>query len=139
MIENRRRTPQITFKRGMIENLHLTGTRITTLPPDLYVGGSLNLANTQINELPLNLHVGGNLNLRYTHITELPPDLRVDGNLNLHYTHITADEAQRILNMPNLSKQARITGLQSAGFPRLADEAQRLPEINARLGTPPRP
>ena len=141
-------------------NLRLNGTRITALPPDLHVdgnieahythitelppglhvGGDLHLTGTHITELPPGLHVVGNLHLTNTHIKELPPDLHVGGNLELSSTSITADAARRILNMPKLSRQAKVTGLESAyRFPALAEQARRLPETNAGPGTPPRP
>ncbi len=128
-------------------NLNLSHTHITTLPPDLHVGGDLNLWGTSISSdtaqriltLPPDLHVGGNLNLSHTRITTLPPDLHVGGDLNLWGTSISSDTAQRILTMPNLSKQAKIRGLETALFPALADQARRLPETNTGRDTPPRP
>ena len=131
-------TQRITFKRGMIDKLNLNTTRITKLPPNLYVGGNLDLSiiglwGSNITELPPDLHVGGNLYLVNTAITELPPDLHVGGSLNLVRTNFTAETASRILDMPNLSREAKITGLESAGFPALAAEARR----NARLDDGP--
>jgi len=80
------------------------------------------------------------VNLRNTDITELPPDLHVGGNLHLNNTDITDVAARRILTMPNLSREAKITGLNSIGrFPALAEQARRLPNTNAGPGTPPRP
>jgi uncharacterized protein (TIGR02996 family) len=130
---------RIIFRRGMIDFLSLAFTRITELPADLHVGGNLYLIDTPITELPSHLHVGGNLDLVHTPITELPSDLHVGGNLDLTDTYITIDTARPILTMPNLSKQAKITGLETAGSPHLAAQARRLPETNTGLGTPPRP
>ena len=145
---------RITFHRGMICNLDLWGTPITSLPPGLYVGRDLDLRDTSITALPPGLHVGRDLDLAFTRITALPPDLHVGGNLrlwgtritalppglyvggnlNLTDTGITADAARHILDrrvMPNLSARARITALQTAGFPALADEARRQAEANS--------
>ena len=111
---------RIIFRRGMIDYLSLAFTRIAKLPPGLFVGGTLTLSSARI--------------------TELPPDLYVGGNLYLIDTPITSDAARRILTMPNLSREAKLTGLESTGrFPALAEQAHRLPETNAGPGTPPWP
>jgi uncharacterized protein (TIGR02996 family) len=119
--------------------LSLTGTPITELPSGLHVGGTLDLTDTEIDALPLGLHVGGTLDLQGIPIAQLPRDLHVGRYLNLSDTDITAEAAQRILTMPNLSREAKITGLETAGFDALAAQARRLPETNTGPGTPPRP
>ena len=63
--------------------------KITNLPDNLVVGGSLNLIATKIVELPDNLVVGRNLDLRHTTITKLPQNLVVGGSLSLNATKIT--------------------------------------------------
>ena len=62
------------------------------------------------------------------------------GMIRDHYlsnTRITQDAARRILTMPNLSPEAKFTRLTSAGFPALADQAQRDAEGNGRQGREP--
>ncbi len=120
-------------------SLYLDNTPISALPTGLHVGGNLSLSHTRITTLPPDLHVGGDLDLDHTRITTLPPDLHVGGDLDLWGTSISSDTAQRILTMPNLSKQAKIRGLETALFPALADQARRLPETNTGRDTPPRP
>ena len=120
-------------------NIDLSSTLIAALPPDIHVGGSLNLADTNLTSLPPGLNVGGNLNLSWTRITVLPPDLHVGGELNLSGTSIVAEAARRILDMPNLSAHAKMTGLESAGFPMLADEVIRQSVANSGPDISPRP
>jgi len=71
-------------------NLILYGTKITSLPDNLTVGGSLNLRETKITSLPDNLTVGGWLDLYGTQITSLPDNLTVGGWLDLRETKITS-------------------------------------------------
>lgn len=119
-------------------NLNLFYTRIITLPHDLHVGGSLYLRDTPLTALPPGLHIGGDLDLTDTRITELPPDLHVGGILYLRATHLNSDAARHILTMPNLSAEAKIIGMQTAGFPALAAEASRQAAAKDGPGTPPR-
>ena len=71
-------------------DLHLSYTKITSLPAGLKVGGYLNLAYTKITSLPAGLKVGGYLNLGGTPLTSLPAGLKVDGDLDLDRTKITS-------------------------------------------------
>ena len=71
-------------KRLMKENdgnLNLIGTRITSLPDGLTVGGSLYLSGTQITSLPDGLTVGGSLYLIGTQITSLPDNLKIGNKI----------------------------------------------------------
>ncbi len=77
-------------KNKFIKSLDLQGTKITSLPNNLTVGGWLDLGGTQITSLPDNLIVGGGLNLRGTRITSLPDNLTVGGGLDLQGTKITS-------------------------------------------------
>jgi hypothetical protein len=101
--------------------------------------GSLNLSRSPVSALPPDLLVGGDLNLSDTRIAALPPDLHVGGNLDLSGNRISAEAVRRILTMPNLSREARITGLDTAGYPSLAIQARRQPDGQAGPGTPPTP
>jgi len=49
-------------------DLDLSNTKITSLPDNLKVGGSLYLSDIPITSLPDNLKVGGNLDLRNTKV-----------------------------------------------------------------------
>jgi hypothetical protein len=70
-------------------DLYLTNSKITKLPNDLYVGGSLRLYGCkQITELPDKLYVRGNLNLSYSNITKLPNDLYVGLDFDLDDSNI---------------------------------------------------
>ena len=77
-------------------SLDLSGTKITALPDNLTVGGWLDLSNTKITALPDNLTVGGSLDLRGTKITALPDNLTVGGNLDLIGTGITNHTVKRL-------------------------------------------
>ena len=65
-------------------------TKITVLPSNLTVNGSLDLSYTQITALPSDLTVGKSLHLDHTQITALPDDLIVNGSLDLSFSQITA-------------------------------------------------
>ena len=68
-------------------DLDLSSSKITSLPDNLQVGGSLYLAySNQITSLPDNLQVGEYLNLFNTPITSLPDNLKVGGSLDLRGT-----------------------------------------------------
>jgi len=71
-------------------SLYLSDTQIKALPDNLSVGGSLDLRGTQIKALPDNLSVGGSLYLRDTQIKALPDNLSVGGSLDLSDTQIKA-------------------------------------------------
>jgi hypothetical protein len=71
-------------------DLDLENTKITSLPEDLTVGGSLYLRNTKITSLPKNLVVNGFLGLMNTPITSLPENLVVNDSLDLMNTPITS-------------------------------------------------
>jgi len=123
--------------------LRLTYTNIRTLPDNLHCG-SIDLSHTHISlptglrvvrdlylehiptaRLPKRLSVGGSLYLSHTPIRTLPDDLHVGRHLHLSGTQITARAARRILDMPGLSRQAKISGLRTAGFEELARQAER--------------
>jgi hypothetical protein len=78
------------MKGGGKGDLNLYGTPITSLPPDLSVGGYFDLSNTPITSLPSDLKVGGDFNLSDTPITSLPSGLSVGGFLNLPGSKITS-------------------------------------------------
>ena len=80
-----------------------------------------------------------NLSIFTIPVTKLPPGLFVGGKLFLARTQFTEAAAQRIRTMPNLSRAAKINGLETAGFGWLAEEVRRLPAANAGAGTPLRP
>ena len=71
-------------------NLNLIGTKITSLPDNLTVGGYLDLQNTQITSLPDNLIVRDWIDLQKTSITSLPDNLIVGSSLYLQGTQITS-------------------------------------------------
>jgi hypothetical protein len=65
-------------------NLDLYGSKIESLPEELYVAGTLVLSNCKnLTSLPKRLKVGGDLHLDYTKITSLPEGLYVGRNLYL--------------------------------------------------------
>jgi hypothetical protein len=67
--------------------LDLSYTRITKLPNDLYVGGSLFLKNTNITKLPDKLYVDRTLSLTgCVELTKLPDNLYVGRNLIIDNT-----------------------------------------------------
>ena len=71
-------------------SLPLSYTRITKLPNDLYVGGSLFLKDTNITKLPDKLYVDRTLSLTgCIELTELPDNLYVGYILNLEHTNIS--------------------------------------------------
>ena len=69
-----------TATREVGGDLGLSGTKITSLPPNLKVGGDLYLGRTNITKLPSGLYVGGDLTMD-TKITSLPSDLHVEGRI----------------------------------------------------------
>jgi hypothetical protein len=81
------------IKKGRYLNweciLDLGYTKITELPDNLNVRGSLYLYNTKITKLPNNLAVGAFLDLEGTCITELPNDLSVGASIDLKDSKIT--------------------------------------------------
>jgi hypothetical protein len=65
-------------------NLDLYGSKIESLPEELYVAGTLVLSNCKnLTSLPKRLKVGEDLHLDYTKIISLPEGLYVGGNLFL--------------------------------------------------------
>ena len=170
---------RISFRRGMIETLNLLDTNVSTLPPNLYIGGSfdawktkirslspglhvggdllldhsqvttlppnlyvgnhLHINNTHISHIPENLYVGHNIQLANTDIRELPTELHVGGKLDLFNTNITESAARRIIDMPNLSDDAKVSGLESAGFRALSREVRRNLGTETSIDRPPRP
>ena len=77
------------IKDGSKGDLRLRNTPITSLPPDLNIGDSLELYGTSIKSLPPGLTVKGYLDLGYTSVALLPPDLSVGGLLNLRGTPLS--------------------------------------------------
>ena len=78
------------LKNGCKGDLNLRGAQITELPSDLKrVGGTLWLNRSKITKLPDDLQVDGSLILDGTAITELPRGLRVSRTLRLSSTKIT--------------------------------------------------
>jgi hypothetical protein len=71
-------------------NLTLAGTRITSLPAGLSVGGILDVRHSLINSLPAGLSVGGDLKIQLSRITSLPDGLKVGGSLDLYESRITS-------------------------------------------------
>ena len=69
-------------------SIDLWGTKITSLPPGLEVGGSLYLGGSKITSLPADLKVGRSIILGSTQISSLPPGLEVGIDLDLSYTGI---------------------------------------------------
>ena len=70
-------------------SLDLTGSKITKLPENLVVGCSLYLGHSKIAKLPDNLVVGGNLYLSHTNVTELPDNLVVGCSLDITQANIS--------------------------------------------------
>jgi hypothetical protein len=67
-------------------DLDLCGSKITSLPDNLYVSGYLDLRNTGIRVLPDNLQVGSWLDLDYSLVEEIPNNLKVGDFLSIHST-----------------------------------------------------
>ena len=63
-------------KINVRDSLYFRGSKITSLPEGLTVGGSLYLSGTQITSLPEGLTVEGSLDLRETKITSLPEGVK---------------------------------------------------------------
>ena len=82
------------IKDGSKGDLYLRDTPITSLPPDLKVGGSLDLEGSEITSLPSSLTVEGYLNLNETSIKSLPSDLSVRGNLYLSGTPLSESHTE---------------------------------------------
>jgi hypothetical protein len=69
--------------------LHLSDSKITSLPKGLKVGGSLHLQNCKnLTSLPEDLEIGGHLDLKNTPITSLPQGLKVEESLYMEKTPI---------------------------------------------------
>lgn len=67
---------------GLFEGgLDLTGSNISTLPRNLWVGGALRLSDTKITELPENLRVGADLYLDGTAVVEVPESAEIGGRV----------------------------------------------------------
>jgi len=77
------------IKDGSKGDLRLRDTPITSLPPDLNIGDSLELYGTSIKSLPPGLTVKGYLDLGHTSVASLPSDLSVGGLLNLRGTPLS--------------------------------------------------
>jgi hypothetical protein len=77
------------MKDGGKGDLRLRNTPITSLPPNLNIGDSLELYGTSITSLPPGLTVKGYLDLGYTSVASLPSDLNVGGLLNLRGTPLS--------------------------------------------------
>jgi hypothetical protein len=77
------------MKDGSKGDLDLRDLPITSLPPNLKVGGNLNLTETPIKSLPSGLEVGKSLQLSGTEITSLPNDLIVKKELSLLNTPLS--------------------------------------------------
>ena len=77
-------------------SLNLIGTKITSLPDNLTVGGYLDLQGTQITSLPDNLIVGGDIYLEDTQITSLPDNLIVGGGIYLEGTPIEGYDKSKV-------------------------------------------
>lgn len=61
-------------------------SKITSLPDNLKVEGSLYLGSTKITSLPNNLQVGGGLHLSYSQISSIPNNLQAEGDLTVSST-----------------------------------------------------
>ena len=71
-------------------NLHLSFTKITSLPKGLKVGGFLYLFMCKnLKSLPEGLKVGGILSLDHSSITSLPKGLEVGDDLQIEGTALT--------------------------------------------------
>ena len=88
-IERMNKIIQDYIDGGSKGNLSLNSTPITSLPPNLKVGGGLDLSSTPITSLPQDLKVEGNLYLYNTPITSLPQGLEVEGSLYLSITPLS--------------------------------------------------
>ena len=76
--------PHLSLPKGLTveSDLILEGmSSLTSLPDDMFVGGTLDLRGTRIDRLPRGLIVDGSLDLRGTDITALPDDLIVKGKV----------------------------------------------------------
>jgi hypothetical protein len=80
---------------------------LISLPKGLKVGGWLKLPNTKITSLPEDLEVGGSLNLRFcTELTSLPKGLKVGGDLYIRGAYLAkyTDEELREMIKPGFIK-----------------------------------
>ena len=76
---------------NVVEHLLLDGSsKITSLPNNLKIGGTLNVSYTSITSLPDNLKIGENLFINDTPLTSLPDNLQVGGNLMLNHLKISS-------------------------------------------------
>jgi hypothetical protein len=82
------------MKDGGKGDLRLRNTPITSLPPNLNIGDSLELYGTSITSLPPGLTVKGYLDLGYTSVASLPSDLNVGGLLNLRGTPLSESHTE---------------------------------------------
>jgi hypothetical protein len=84
----------------------LEGSKITSLPEGLIVGGHLDLSDSDIEFLPKGLEVGGYLAIRYTKITSLPKGLEVGDFFMIGFTPIAkySDEELREMIKPGFIK-----------------------------------
>lgn len=89
-----------TISKGL--NLY-NNTKITSLPDNLVVGGSLSLVCSNVSSLPKNLVVGDSLDLRFSKIKSLPDNLIVCGWLDLSNTEITSLPKNCIIGWLNLN------------------------------------
>ena len=112
-ISNAQKKIEQYIKDGSEGDLDLSDTKITQLPDNLKVGGSLILRNTPITTLPSNLSVKGHLDLDDTKITQLPDNLKIGGSLYLSDTPITQlPNNLKIYGSLNLNR-TKITSLPS--------------------------
>ena len=88
-------------------NLHLSFTKITSLPKGLKVGGFLYLFMCKhLTSLPEGLKVGGILSLNHSSVTSLPKGLEVGDDLQIEGTALTkySDEQLREMIDPGFIK-----------------------------------
>ena len=88
-------------------NLHLSFTKITSLPKGLKVGGFLYLFMCKhLTSLPEGLKVGGILSLNHSSITSLPKGLEVGDDLQIEGTALTrySDDDLRQMVKPGFIK-----------------------------------
>jgi hypothetical protein len=81
-------------------NLHLSFTKITSLPKGLKVGGFLYLFMCKhLTSLPEGLKVGGILSLNHSSITSLPKGLEVGGDLQIEGASLTKYSNEELRKM----------------------------------------
>ena len=91
--------------------IDLRGTKITSLPEGLTVGGFLNLEYSEITSLPKGLIVGSFLCLEGTGITSLPEGLIIGGSLFIRDTGITSLPKGLIVGGSLFIRGTKITNL----------------------------